>query len=102
MSTEKPGRLLSDPELERIAKHFKVPGEPMRLRILQAVCEGPRTGGEIVSAVGASQANVSKHLSLLAGAGILARKKEGLCVPYRLSDPLTLKMRQLVHSQVAR
>ena len=102
MSTEKPRRLLSDPELERIALHFKVLGEPMRLKILQAVCQETRTVGDIVAAVGANQANVSKHLSVLAQAGILARKKEGQCVYYSLKDPLTLKMCELVHGQVGK
>lgn len=101
MSTKKNSRLLSDAELERIALHFKLLGEPMRLRILQALCQGPRTVGDVVSAVGATQANASKHLSLLALAGIVTRTKEGQCVYYGMKDPLTLKLCELVHSQVA-
>jgi DNA-binding transcriptional ArsR family regulator len=53
---------------------------------------------DIVAAVGATQANVSKHLSLLASAGILNREKKGQKVFYSLKDPLTLKLCQLVHS----
>lgn len=75
-------------------------GEPMRLKILQAVCQKPRTVGDIVATTGATQANVSKHLSLLATAGILTRKKDGQCVYYGLKDPLTLKMCELVHEQM--
>jgi DNA-binding transcriptional ArsR family regulator len=71
--------------------------KPVRLKILQAVCRGPRTVGDIVTAVGATQANVSKHLALLATAGILVRKKEGQTVLYRLKDPLTLRICELVH-----
>jgi DNA-binding transcriptional ArsR family regulator len=97
MSNEKRMRPLSEPELDRIALHFKLLGEPMRLKILQAVCQEPRAVGEIVSAVGATQANVSKHLSLLAAAGILTRKKNGQSVYYSLKDQLTLKMCELVH-----
>ena len=101
MSKEKKPRLLSDGELEDIALHFKMLGEPMRLKILQAVCREPRTVNEVVAAVGATQANVSKHLALLAGAGILTRKKDGQRVFYGLKDPLTLKMCELVHGQFA-
>ena len=100
MSTRKIKRALTDVELVRIAGHFKLLGEPMRLKILQAVCEKPRTVNDIVVAVGATQANVSKHLSLLAGAGILTRKKDGQCVYYGMKDELTLKMCELVHSQM--
>lgn len=73
----------------------------MRLKILQAVCQEPRTVTDIVAAVGATQANVSKHLSLLATAGILTRKKNGQCVYYGLKDELTLKMCELVHGQLS-
>lgn len=88
-------------ELERIALHFRLLGEPMRLKILQAVCQESRTVNDIVAAVDATQANVSKHLSLLATARILTRKKDGQCVYYGLKDELTLKICALVHEQLA-
>jgi len=101
MSTAKTKRALTDAELEQIAMHFRLLGEPMRLKILQAVCQQPRTVNDIVAAVDATQANVSKHLALLAAAGILTRQKDGQCVYYGLKDELTLKMCTLVHEQLA-
>jgi len=101
MSNTKKKRPLSDDEFSQIAQHFRLLGEPMRLKILQAVCQGPRTVNDIVTAVDATQANVSKHLALLASAGILTRKKDGQCVYYGMKDPLTMKMCELVHSQLA-
>ena len=101
MSIRKPERTLPNEELEQIARHFRLLGEPMRLKILQAVCQEPRTVNDIVAAVEATQANVSKHLSLLATAGILTRKKAGQCVYYGLKDELTLKLCELVHSQLS-
>lgn len=92
----------SDDELEDIALHFRLLGEPMRLKILRAVCRAPRSVNDIVDAVGATQANVSKHLSLLAAAGILTRKKKGQCVYYGLKDELTLRMCELVHSRLGK
>ena len=88
-------------ELERIAARFKVLGEPMRLKILQAVCKSPRTVTDIVAATGATQANVSKHLALLAAAGILQREKDGQCVYYGIKDRLAVKLCELVRAQVA-
>jgi DNA-binding transcriptional ArsR family regulator len=102
MSKDQKIRRLSDRELERVARHFKVLGEPMRLRILQAVCRAPCAVSEIVAAVGATQANVSKHLSLLAAAGILSRKREGQRIYYGLTDPLTIELCQLVHAHARR
>jgi len=98
MSTAKADRILSDKQLEIVAAHFKLLAEPMRLKILQSVCREPLMVNDIVAAVGATQANVSKHLSLLASAGVLIREKQGQKVFYSLKDPLTLKLCQLVHS----
>jgi DNA-binding transcriptional ArsR family regulator len=100
MSKKKPQRLLSDEELNRVALHFRVLGEPMRLKILQAVCREPRTVNDIVNAVGATQANVSKHLALLAAAGVLTREKSGQCVYYGMKDQLAVKMCELVHQHM--
>jgi DNA-binding transcriptional ArsR family regulator len=101
MSTSKGGHFLSPAQLEQVALRFRLLGEPMRLRILQAVCRKPRTVNQIVEAVSATQANVSKHLALLAGAGILARQKEGQRVYYGMKDPLALKLCALVHKHLA-
>jgi len=88
-------------ELEQIATRFKMLGEPMRLRILQAVCKGPRPVNDIVSAAGSTQANVSKHLALLAAAGILTRARDGQCVYYGIKDQLAVKLCELVRAQIA-
>jgi len=100
MSTGKTNYLLSEEQLEQVALRFRLLGEPMRLRILQAVCHQPRTVNEVVKAVGATQANVSKHLALLAGAGILARRKEGQSVYYGMKDQLAMKLCALVHKHL--
>ena len=100
MSTGKTNYLLSEEQLEQVALRFRLLGEPMRLRILQAVCHKPGTVNEVVKAVGATQANVSKHLALLAGAGILARRKEGQSVYYGMKDQLAMKLCALVHKHL--
>jgi DNA-binding transcriptional ArsR family regulator len=101
MSTSNRPRALTDQELDRVAQQFRLLGESMRLRILQVICRKPLTVNEIVEATGANQSNISKHLSLLASAGIITRQKNGQFVYYCLSDPMTLKLCELVHGQVA-
>ncbi|MGD0059918.1 MAG: metalloregulator ArsR/SmtB family transcription factor [Verrucomicrobiia bacterium] len=100
MSKGKHTRLLTAEELDQIACRFRILGEPMRLRILQAVCKEPRSVNEIVAAVGSTQANVSKHLALLAAGGVLARRKNGQCVYYAVKDKLAVKLCELVHAQL--
>jgi ArsR family transcriptional regulator len=100
MSTSKKNRELTEVELDRVAQQFRVLGEPMRLKILQLICRKPLTVGEIVTATGATQSNISKHLALLASTGIIARQKDAQFVYYRLSNLLTMKLCELVHSQL--
>ena len=100
MSKRKTTPILSAAQLEMVALRFRLLGEPMRLRILQAVCHAPRPVSEIVTAVGATQANVSKHLSLLAAAGILERRKQGQLVFYGMKDQLALKLCGMVRAHL--
>lgn len=100
MSTRK-NAPLTDAELARLAGRFKLLGEPMRLKILQSVCHEPRTVNGIVQTTGSTQANVSKHLALLAAAEILERRKDGQCVYYGMKDKLVLKLCELVRAQLA-
>jgi len=91
---------LTPVELDWVAARFRMLGEPMRLRILQAVCKGPRSVGDIVEATGSTQANVSKHLALLASAGVLKRRKDGQCVFYGVKDPTMIRICELVRAQL--
>jgi DNA-binding transcriptional ArsR family regulator len=100
MSRTKTTRDLTDTELEKVAGQFRLLGEPMRLKILQALCARPLAVGEIVAATGATQSNVSKHLSLLSSAGIITRHKDGQFVYYGMSNPLTLKLCELMHKEL--
>ena len=95
-------RVLQPVELEQIALRFRMLGEPTRLKILQAVCKSPRTVNDIVTATGSMQANVSKHLALLAAAGILERKKVGQCVYYGMQDKLVVQLCELMRAKIAR
>ena len=99
MASRKSPVLLSPVQMEEVAALFKVLGEPMRLRILQAVCKEPRSVNEIVEATGSTQANVSKHLALLSAAGILRREKDGQRVFYSVREPLIVRLCELVREK---
>lgn len=74
--------------LDRAAKRFQLLSEPLRLQILNLLMNNSELSVmELVEAMGQQQANVSKHLALLANEQILARRKEGVKVFYRLDDP---------------
>jgi ArsR family transcriptional regulator len=78
--------------LELVAGRFRALGDPARLRILNALREGERTVTELVETTGLTQANVSRHLSILHSLGFLNRRREGLFVHYSLADRDTFRL----------
>ena len=86
MAKKKPHQPLTDEALELIAARFRVLAEPMRLKLLNSLGENEMSVSELIAATGAGQANVSKHLGMMVEAGLLARRKEGLNVIYRVAD----------------
>ncbi len=82
--------------LELVARRFAVLAEPMRLRLIQALFDGEKNVTELVEATGGTQANVSRHLQTLTGAQILSRRKDGLQVFYKISDPTIPRLCELV------
>lgn len=83
---------LPDPLVEVIAERFRVLGEPMRIRVLDRLRAGPMTVGELAEALGTSQQNVSKHVGVLARAGLVARDKDGNSVRCRVADESVLEL----------
>jgi DNA-binding transcriptional ArsR family regulator len=71
---------------ELIARRFRAIGEPLRVRMLDLLRDGELSVSELAQQLGAGQQNVSKHLAVLADAGMLARRKQGNHVYYRIAD----------------
>jgi DNA-binding transcriptional ArsR family regulator len=86
---------------DEVSNFFFLLSEPTRLKILHSLCHGERPVGDIVAAIEATQANVSRQLNMLFRAKILARRKEGTQVYYRIDDPATLEICQNVCTRVA-
>jgi DNA-binding transcriptional ArsR family regulator len=83
---------LPDDLAELIARRFRAISEPLRVRLLDRLRDGEASVNELADQLGASQQNVSKHLALLAEAGILGRRKDGTRVYYRIVDDGVLKL----------
>jgi ArsR family transcriptional regulator len=72
-------------------------GEPTRLAIVRALlADGEQNVGQLDETTKHTNANVSEHLKRLSKAGMLGRRKEGLQVFYRLTDPVVEKLCRLV------
>ena len=77
---------LSDEAVELVARRFRVLGDPTRIRILERLRDGEAGVKELCAIVGSTQQNVSRHLAVLSDAGIVARRREGSVVRYRVID----------------
>ena len=87
---------LSPEALEILAQRFRALGDATRLALLQALFGEERTVQELCASTGTSQANASKHLSLLLERGLVARRRNGLFVYYRIADASLQQLCRLV------
>jgi DNA-binding transcriptional ArsR family regulator len=71
---------------ELIARRFRALGDPLRVRLLDLLRDGELTVNALADQLGAGQQNVSKHLAVLADTGMVARRKDGTHVHYRIAD----------------
>lgn len=88
--------IMSDDQLEVVSQRFRVLSDPMRLKILHNLRDGERTVGSLVECTGASQPNISKHLSILRGAGLVNRRQEGNLAYFSIGAPFVFDLCDLV------
>ena len=90
-----------DPVFNRVAAYFALLSEPMRLKIMHAVCLEEKSVTQIVEATGATQTNVSRHLNRMHAAGAVSRRKDGNQVYYRVADETLVEMCRNVCVRIA-
>jgi len=88
------------------AQVLKILASPRRLDILHRLADGPLEVGRLAQATGASQPNISQHLSVMRAAGIVEAERDGRETRYRLVDPEVLVacavMRRVLERRVDR
>ena len=72
--------------METTLSVFRAIGEETRLRIMALLLRGDLTVSEITSILGQSQPRVSRHLKILAAAGLAERHREGAWMFYRAAN----------------
>ena len=84
----------------QVVEMLRAAGEPTRLRVLALLAREELAVAELVQILGHSQPRVSRHLKLLAEAGLVERFPDGAWVFYRLcgAEP----QRSLVHAVLDR
>ena len=80
---------------------FAVLATPMRLRILSALCNQEKSVSELLLEIDTTQPNLSQHLAVLFNTGILAKRKEGVQVIYRVQSEQAVALCRSVCTQIA-
>jgi DNA-binding transcriptional ArsR family regulator len=93
---------MGDMAMEEIARYFGALAVSTRLKILNALRDGERSVGELTTFTGSTQANVSKHLAVLARNGMVGKSARGTSVFYRIVDARIYRLCDLVCGQIGR
>ena len=68
------------------AQLFRALAHEVRVRILEEIRDGERTVSELQEALGVSGSNMSQHLAVLRGEGIVLARRDGTNVLYSVAD----------------
>ena len=86
----------TDAERQRAALIGRALADPKRLCVLETLATGEFSVSELSACVGGQVPNMSQHLAVLRGAGLVATRRDGSTVYYRLADPRVLEAYRLI------
>ena len=86
---------------DRAATIARALSDAKRLCVVERLADGERSVSDLSRDVGCQVPNMSQHLAVLRSAGIVASRREGSTVFYRLADPQVLEIYRILQ-QVAR
>ncbi|MBI2890261.1 MAG: helix-turn-helix transcriptional regulator [Nitrospirae bacterium] len=86
------------------AQVCRVLSSPRRLEIIHHLRDGEKTVSELVNATGYAKANLSQHLAVMRASGVLASRRIGRRILYRLAFPKMLRaydlLREILFEQI--
>ncbi len=93
---------LDKPEevFQQAADLFRVMSAPMRLKIINCLCDGEKNVSYLLGRIDTTQPNMSQHLTTLYQAGILGRRREGVQIFYRIADERIVDICRAVCGQI--
>lgn len=86
---------------DKAAELFSLLSTPVRLRIISELCSGERNVGQLLERIDVAQPNMSQHLNMLYRAGVVARRRQGAQIYYRIADESAGMVCRAVCTQVA-
>jgi rhodanese-related sulfurtransferase/DNA-binding transcriptional ArsR family regulator len=99
------GREFKDALFAQFAQVGAAFASPKRIEIIDLLAQGERNVETVARETGLTVGNTSRHLQVLKGANLVASRKDGLQVFYRLADPMVLRgyrtLRELSEARLA-
>ena len=86
----------SDLDRQRYAAIGRALADPKRLCVLESLAGGELSVSDLSTTVGCQVPNMSQHLAVLRSAGLVATRRVGTTVYYRLSDPKVLEAYRMI------
>ena len=74
-------------QIQSLERLFRALGDPTRLRIIGLLVRGEVCVCDLHATLDISQPKASRHLAALRRAGLVAARRDGLWVHYRLAEP---------------
>lgn len=90
------------PLVDRIVARLRAIADPVRVRVLSRLQQGEASVGGLAAELDVGQASMSKHLTILRQAGIIATTREGNQTLCRIRDPSIKRLCELVCDGVQR
>ncbi|GAB2856600.1 metalloregulator ArsR/SmtB family transcription factor [Actinocorallia aurea] len=81
------GAAVRTPLYQLKAEFFRTLGHPARIRVLELLSVRERSAGELAREIGIEAAHLSQQMAVLRRTNLVASRKEGTSVHYRLTDP---------------
>ncbi|MFF5809045.1 ArsR/SmtB family transcription factor [Streptomyces sp. NPDC012746] len=89
---------MSTPLYQLKADLFKTLGHPVRIRVLELLSQREHAVAELLPEVGIEAAHLSQQLAILRRANLVATRKEGSAVFYRLTTPQVADLLKVARS----
>jgi len=96
------GLVKTDQTFESAADLFRVMSAPMRLKIINCLCDGEKNVSYLLTRVNTTQPNMSQHLNTLYQAGILGKRREGVQIFYHIADQRIVSICEAVCHEVVK
>jgi len=90
-----------DEMFDLAAETFRVMSAPMRLKIINCLCNEEKNVGQLLEEIDTTQPNMSQHLNTLFNAKILGRRRDGVQIYYRIINERVVTLCRAVCTQIA-